>query len=151
MIGKIFSKLTVIGADGSGKRGKMWLCRCECGKEKSFPTSHLNRPGNKSCGCVKPSGMPPVHGMSHSTEYKVWSSMVQRCTNKNADNYKRYGGRGITVSEEWKSFDNFYKDMGPRPPGTTLDRKDNDGNYCIGNCSWKQALFNRGTSVIMCY
>jgi len=62
--------------------------------------------------------------------------MTQRCTNKNRDNYKYYGGRGISFCDAWKDFAVFYRDMGPRPDGTSLDRVDNDGNYEPSNCRW---------------
>lgn len=62
--------------------------------------------------------------------------MRQRCNNKNLAQYKDWGGRGITYDPRWESFENFLADMGEPPPGLTLDRRDNDGNYTKENCRW---------------
>jgi hypothetical protein len=77
-------------------------------------------------------------GYAVTPTYQSWRSMIQRCTNPKRRNYKWYGGRGITVYNRWlDSFDNFFKDMGQRPAGKTLDRYPNpDGNYEPGNCRW---------------
>ena len=75
--------------------------------------------------------------------------MLQRCTNSNRDNYKHYGGRGITVCDRWLKFENFYADMGDRPEGTSIDRIDVNGNYEPRNCKWsthKEQCINRRSS-----
>jgi hypothetical protein len=71
-----------------------------------------------------------------SPTYQSWSHMKTRCQNPNCLAYKYYGGRGITVCNAWQKFENFFADMGERPEGLTLDRRDNDGNYEPGNCKW---------------
>lgn len=77
------------------------------------------------------------HGMANSPEYSTWVDMKQRCLNQNCCNYDSYGGRGITVCEEWiNSFINFFNDMGVKPPNHTLDRKNVDGDYNKENCRW---------------
>ncbi len=99
----------------------------------------------KSCGCrnkeqCRQIGLKRdhkiVHGQYNSKEYKSWEGMWSRCTNPKATGYKNYGGRGITVDPDWKSFSNFFRDMGKKPDGTSIDRVNNDGNYEFWNCRW---------------
>lgn len=75
-------------------------------------------------------------GNKRTPEYSSWQSMRARCHNPNAKRYERYGGRGIRVCEAWSDFAQFLRDMGPRPKGHTLERKNNDGNYEPTNCKW---------------
>lgn len=93
-----------------------------------------------------------THGMTGTPTFVAWSSMLARCTNRKAKDYPRYGGRGITICERWRSFENFLADMGERPEGMTLDRERQDGNYEPGNCRWAtptQQARNRCTNVLV--
>jgi hypothetical protein len=94
---------------------------------------------SRSCGCLRRelvSKQFKTHGMTGSPSHRSWKSMHQRCRDKNHSRYKDWGGRGISICPEWYSFDAFYKDMGDRPAGLSLERKDNSRGYCKENCKW---------------
>lgn len=140
LTGRVFGRLTVEGyshthTQRSGKRAAVWSCRCECGGTASVMTSNLKKGNTRSCGCLHKQQMT-LHGKSSTRLYRVWQSMLQRCSNPNASRYAEYGGRGIKVCHRWQKFENFLADVGERPEGTSLDRINVNGDYEPGNVRW---------------
>lgn len=141
--GYVFGKLTVLGRAENRNNNTYYICLCTCGATKEVLAKNLRNGRTTTCGCYRDA---EEHGYCHTSTYRSWVSMRQRCTNPNATGYKNWGGRGITVCERWGKFSAFLSDMGERPPGTTLERKDRDGNYEPNNCCWatyKQQANNR--------
>ncbi len=147
-----FHRLRVIGFSHINHSGRAyWKCVCDCGIEVTVSGRDLRCGGQKSCGCLRKDNMSGLkHGKFGTSIYKTWVSMLTRCQNPNTPAFVNYGGRGITVSAEWLSFDAFYRDMGEKPfPSAQLDRIDNNKGYSKENCQWstpKQNSRNRRSS-----
>lgn len=140
MIGSVFERLTVIGL--SDQKYKL-MCKCTCGQIKHVRKSDLMMGRVKSCGCLlkEKSSARAVernssHGMSRTRVYRIWAGIIDRCTNKNGKYFEHYMGRGITVCDRWKTFENFYTDMGDPPSKHSIERIDNDKGYAPTNCKW---------------
>ena len=142
LTGRRFGRLVVVALASRGPT--KWLCKCDCGREHTTRSSNLLRGGSESCGCLRSelasarlSAQAKTHGLSRTPEYSAWRSMMSRCYNPKDAAYPRYGGRGIKVCKRWHKLENFLADMDERPPGLSLDRLDNDGNYEPTNCEWR--------------
>lgn len=139
---KRFGRLLVIARDGSSEYGQpKWHAKCECGSTKTYFGNALRSGATNSCGCLQQETVTK-HGKSKTREFLIWQMMLQRCNNPNHVAYKAYGGRGITVCQEWaQSFQRFLADMGSAPSDThTLDRTDNSLGYCKENCAWRTPM-----------
>lgn len=140
LTGKTFGRLSVVGRCDSDDRGQaMWTCQCACGTTKNIRGRCLRLGRVVSCGCLRMERLKagsPTHRMTGTPTWSVWRDMRKRCSNVKAQNFKHYGGRGIKVCDRWSDFSLFLADMGERPPGSSIERKDVDGDYEPGNCLW---------------
>ena len=136
--GRKFSDSTIIGQVNHGDEGaydNIYALSCSCGVMYKETRRNLFRGVGHHCGC---SPKQEDHGMSQSSEYSSWTAMRDRCSNPKHNRWVRYGGRGITVCDEWvNSFNTFLADMGPKPdPTWSIDRIDVNGSYNKNNCIW---------------
>lgn len=143
LVNKTFGFLTVLekSRQEDNDNGVTWICKCHCGNIVTVSTSYLKTGHTRSCGCLQRSivgNLNRSHGMSGTSTYTSWKSMLTRCYNQNILEYKNYGGRGIKVCDRWRySFENFFTDMGAKPSSAhTLERDNVNKDYSPENCRW---------------
>lgn len=161
--GQHFNKLTALGPVGKSNAGQiMWLCLCECGNTTVVKSQDIRNGHTRSCGCLQIETVKRVkriHGMAGTSLYKIWNGIVKRCTNPNCIGYKYYGGRGISIADEWRhDFQAFHgyiiclSHYGEK--GYSIDRINNDGNYVPGNLRFAtrhEQSHNSRTSTLITY
>lgn len=164
LTGQVFGRLTVIKQAPNHGRRVAWQCRCSCGNANSVQSNSLVSGKTKSCGCLLTDNVEAMsktweqsrkHGHASggktTATWRSWNAMFSRCYNAKCKDYSNYGGRGIAVCTRWtgeKGFENFLADVGEKPSGKTLDRRNNDGVYEPGNCRWAtQSEQNRNSSL----
>lgn len=161
--GQRFGRLVAVAPS---EQPQYWNCKCDCGQDCLGHGSNMRYGKVKSCGCISReqcAGWAATrvrHGHArkgqHSSEYRSWSSMLRRCSESDKKHRELYARRGIQVCKRWRnSFDNFLADMGPKPtPEHTIERKDNNKGYDLGNCCWATKLEqqnNRRVTVFVTY
>lgn len=141
LAGQPFGRLLVISRAKNTKDGKpRWLCRCACGATLIVRSSDLKSGATVSCSCHRREAASKrwkKHGEARkiTTEYRIWNNAKSRCFLPTNRAYKNYGARGVVMCSAWReSFPAFLQDMGRRPKGLTLNRRNNSGNYSCGKC-----------------
>lgn len=164
LIGMRFNKLTVESFSHFNEKNRLYFnCKCDCGVRKSLLMGNFSgkNASTKSCGCHRADSLRKLafkHGNTirgKTPEYNAWQHMISRCYDVNDPRYSNYGGRGITVCKKWRNdFIAFLSDMGNRPTGKSLDRKNNNLGYSKFNCRWAddfQQANNRTTNTRITY
>lgn len=170
LTGNRYGRLLVLRREGTrrspcGSTKVLWRCLCDCGNETVVAGSELKTGKTKSCGCYHKETIAEIgrssrkHGDSQNSRlYTIWSGIIQRCQYPKHVEFYRYGGRGISVCDEWRDYSNFknwaietgYNDNDK----LSIDRVDNDGDYSPDNCKWSTVIEqsnNRSSNVYLTY
>lgn len=140
LTGQRFGRLVVTCPEGLRSSGFYWAAECDCGSPVVVRADHLRRGKIRSCGCFNAEQTRQrnathgnTRGYDRTSTYSTWLSMRRRCDDPTDPDY---GGRGISVCREWQTFEQFLSDMGERPPGMTIERRDSSEGYTKDNCVW---------------
>ena len=158
LTGQRFGKLVVISEEEKRGEARMWKCKCDCGNDVVVMQRHLSSGHTKSCGCLRREAKIK-HGENRTRLYRVWEQIRSRIYNPNCKHYKHYGGRGITMCDEWQDYSNFREwalatgyNVNAKHGECTIERIDVNGNYEPSNCCWvtqaQQMLNTRRSRVI---
>jgi hypothetical protein len=157
LVGQRFGRLTVMSRCPRRPRDKesRWHCKCDCGNDRDVLAGNLRSGQHISCGCLRKE-RNLLHGQAgrRTPTYMSWAGMFARCYNPKTQQYKNYGGRGIKVHPSFRDFQTFLEHIGERPPGTSLDRIDVNGDYAPGNVRWatdKQQTRNKRDNRLITY
>lgn len=156
LLNQKFGRLTVIRKAGkTNQNAQLWECVCECGQHTFTTTARLRKGKTRSCGCLHLETLRTAtykHGGGGTRLYYSWYAMVDRCNNPKNKRFHRYGGRGISVCEEWEKDFSVFREWAMKngySDDLSIDRIDNDGNYEPSNCKWstaKEQANNRSTN-----
>lgn len=159
LTGMRFGKLTVLreAKRKSNERHRKWLCRCDCGNEVVVLGCNLQKGNTKTCGCSHKKHKYGEISTKHMRLYRTYYAMKQRCYNEHSKIFNHYGGRGITICDEWLSSFEAFRDWALKTgyaDNLTIERIDVNGNYCPENCCWitqAEQLNNTRRNVILTY
>ena len=155
--GARYGKLTILREGERAKNARRFWVRCDCGVEKLMRADPIHQGRNISCGCHGKAILGDNsrrHGQTRSSTYKVWENLRRRTRRTDGNRAHRYIARGISFDLRWAVFENFLDDMGERPPGTSIDRIDNNLGYSKANCRWAtptEQARNRATNRVFSY